>query len=126
MAQRASGGRVGRGTGPAQGRGGGDAAAAAGGETAGGGEPDPAQGRGGFCQGDRVTKYAFVSAGQANHAVATLCRVVGVSVSGFYAWLRAIPAVQRRAEAAAELRGHIGRVFAAGRRVYGSPRIHAG
>src|SRR5215212_6650733 len=62
MAQRAPGGRVGRGPGPAQGRGGGDAAAAAGGEAAGRGESDPAQGRGGFCQGARVTKYAFVSA----------------------------------------------------------------
>jgi putative transposase len=72
-----------------------------------------------------VTKYAFVSAERANHAVATLCRVAGVSVSGFYAWLRAIPAVQHRAEAEAELRGHIGRVFAARRRVYGSPRVHA-
>jgi putative transposase len=38
-----------------------------------------------------VTKFSFVSAERANHAVATLCRVVGASVSGFYAWLRAIP-----------------------------------
>jgi putative transposase len=60
-----------------------------------------------------------------NHAAATLCRVVGVSVSGFYAWLRAIPTLQVRAEAEAEPRGHIGRIFAARRRVYGSPRIQA-
>src|SRR3954465_8342167 len=125
MAQRAPGGRVGRGTGPVQGRGGGDAAAAAGGEAAGGREPDPAQGRGGFCQGDRVAKDALLSAERANHAVATLCRVVGVSVSGFYAWLRAIPTLQSKAEAEAELRGHIGRIFTARRRVYGSPRVHA-
>jgi putative transposase len=72
-----------------------------------------------------VTKYAFVSAERANHAVATLCRVLGVSVSGFYAWLHAIPAVRHRAEAEAELRGHIDRIFAARRRVYGSPRVHA-
>ena len=72
-----------------------------------------------------MTKLGFVSAERANHAVATPCRVVGVSVSGFYAWLRAIPAVQSCAEAEAELRGHIGRIFAAGRRVYGSPRVHA-
>jgi putative transposase len=72
-----------------------------------------------------VTKYAFVSAERANHAVATLCRVVGVSVSGFYAWLRAIPTLQSKAEAEAELRGHIGRIFTARRRVYGSPRVHA-
>jgi putative transposase len=72
-----------------------------------------------------VTKVAFVSAERANHAVATLCRMVGVSVSGFYAWLHAVPAVQARAEADAELRGHIGRLFAGRRRVYGAPRIHA-
>src|SRR5215203_980790 len=125
LAQRAAGGRLGRGLGPAQGRGGGNAAAAAGGEAAGGGEPDPAQGRGGFRQGDRVTKYAFGSAERAEHAVATLCRVVGVSVSGFYAWLRAIPILQSKAEAQAELRGHISRIFAARRRIYGSPRVHA-
>jgi putative transposase len=72
-----------------------------------------------------VTKFAFVSAERANHAVATLCRVIGASISGFYAWLRAIPSVQRRTEAEAELREQIGRIFVAKRRVYGSPRIHA-
>jgi transposase InsO family protein len=72
-----------------------------------------------------TARFAFVSAERANHAVATLCRVVGASVSGFYAWLHAIPALQGRAEAEAELCGHIGRVFAARRRVYGSPRVHA-
>jgi putative transposase len=71
------------------------------------------------------TKSAFVSAERANHAVATLGRVLGVGVSGFYAWLRAIPTLQSKAEAEAELRGHIGRIFAARRRVYGSPRVHA-
>ena len=72
-----------------------------------------------------MTTFAFVAAERANHAVSTLCRVVGASVSGFYAWLRAIPSRQSRAEAEAELRGHIGRIFAAKRRVYGAPRIHA-
>jgi hypothetical protein len=72
-----------------------------------------------------VSTFVFVAAERANHAVSTLCRVVGVSVSGFYAWLRAIPSRQSRAEAEAELRGHISRIFAAKRRVYGAPRIHA-
>jgi putative transposase len=72
-----------------------------------------------------VSKFAFVAAERANHAVVTLCRIAGASVSGFYAWLRAIPAVQNRVEAEAALRGHIGRIFAARRRVYGSPRVHA-
>jgi transposase InsO family protein len=66
-----------------------------------------------------------VAAERANHAVVTLCRIAGASVSGFYAWLRAIPAVQNRVEAEAALRGHIGRIFATRRRVYGSPRVHA-
>jgi putative transposase len=72
-----------------------------------------------------VTRFAFVAAERINHAVAKLCRAVGASVSGFYAWLRAIPAVQNRAEAEAALRGHISRLFSARRRGYGSPRIHA-
>ena len=72
-----------------------------------------------------MSKFAFVAAERANHAVTRLCQIVGASVSGFYAWLRAIPAVQSRAEAEAGLRGHIGRIFAARRRVYGAPRVHA-
>ena len=68
-----------------------------------------------------MSRFTFVAAERANHAVATLCRIIGASVSGFYAWLRAIPAVQDRAKAEAGVRGHIGRIFAAGRRVYGSP-----
>jgi putative transposase len=72
-----------------------------------------------------VSRFAFVAAERAGHAVGTLCRLIGASVSGFYAWLRAIPAVQSRAEAEAERRGPIGRIFTARRRVYGSPRAHA-
>jgi len=72
-----------------------------------------------------VTKFAFVLAERANHAVATLCRMIGASVSGFYARLRAIPAGQARTKADADLRGHIGRIFATRRRFYGAPRIQA-
>jgi transposase InsO family protein len=71
-----------------------------------------------------VSRFAFVAAERGSHAVATLCRIVGASVSGFYAWLRAVPSVQARAEAEAALRGHVGRIFAR-RRAYGSPRVHA-
>src|SRR5215213_1491640 len=99
VAHGAPGRGLGRGAGGTPGGGGGDAAAAARGEAAGGGEPDPPEGGGFFRQGDRVTRFAFVSAERGNHAVSTLCRVVGASVSGFYAWLRAIPAVQTTAEA---------------------------
>jgi putative transposase len=71
-----------------------------------------------------VSRFAVVAAERGHHAVARLCRVIGASVSGFYARLRAIPAVRDRAEAEAELRDRVGRIFAA-RRVYGSPRVHA-
>ena len=59
-------------------------------------------------------RFAFVAAERASHAVTRLCRAVGASVSGFHAWLRAIPAVRTRAEAETELRGHIGRIFVSG------------
>ena len=70
-------------------------------------------------------RFAFVAAERANHAVARLCRAVGASVSGFYAWLRAVPSAQAPSGAEAELRGHIGRIFAVRRHVYGAPRVHA-
>src|SRR3982750_4876384 len=108
VAHRAPGGRLGRGTGRPQGGAGGNAATEARGEAARRGGGDPPQGGGFFRQGDRVTKFAFVSAERANHAVAMLCRAIGASVSGFYAWLHAIPTLPgparggaKRGEAAA-------------------------
>src|SRR4051812_6743426 len=118
VAQRALGRGLGGGAGRAQGR---AAAAEAGEQAAGGGGRDPQEGRGFFRPGDRVSKFVFVAAERASHAAATLCRVVGASVSGFYAWLRAIPLTRARADAEAELRGLIGRIFAVRRRAYGSP-----
>ena len=109
----------------AQGGAGRTAAAEAREQAARGGGRDPQEGGGFFRPGDRVSKFAFVAAERANHAVARCAGSSAPACRGFYAWLRAIPAVQNRAEAEAELRGHIGRIFAARRRVYGSPRVHA-
>src|SRR3954449_5229567 len=109
VAHRAPGGRLGRGAGRPQGGAGRNAAPEARGEAARGGGGDPPQGGGFFRQGGSAakrmngTKFAFVSAERANHAVATLCRVIGASVSGFYAWLYAIPTVQSRADGLAPL-----------------------
>src|SRR3954452_14538077 len=125
LAQRAPGGGLGGGVGRPQGRAGRGPAAEAGEQAARGGGRDPQEGRGFFRPGDRVSKFVFVAAERANHAVATLCRVVGASVSGFYAWLRAIPLTRARADAEAELRGLIGRIFAVRGRAYGSRRAHA-
>lgn len=55
--------------------------------------------------------------------VKIMCRVLGVSVSGYYAWRKRPPSA--RAEANAVLVEHMRRVHAASRQTYGSPRIHA-
>ena len=52
-----------------------------------------------------------------------MCRVLGVSVSGYYAWRKRPPSA--RAEANAALVEQIRRVHADSRQTYGSPRIHA-
>src|SRR3712207_8719997 len=87
VAQRAPGGGLGGGPGRPQGRAGRDAAAQARGQAARGGGRDPQEGGRFFRPGDRVSRcrFTFVAAERASHAVATLCRVIGASVSGFYA-----------------------------------------
>ncbi len=52
-----------------------------------------------------------------------MCRVLGVSVSGYYAWRKRPPSV--RAAANAVLVESMRRVHADSRHTYGSPRIHA-
>jgi len=52
-----------------------------------------------------------------------MCRVMQVSVSGYYDWLRREPSAHEREDG--ELAKAIHRLFYANRQVYGSPRIHA-
>ena len=67
----------------------------------------------------------FIAAQRAEHGIphATACRALGVSPAWFYKWRDgdASPRRARRARLAAE----IGRLFAAHRGRYGSPRITA-
>ena len=70
---------------------------------------------------DAVRAFEFVAANQADHGVATMCRVLGVSASGFYAWRGRRPS--RRSERDAELTGSIRQFHASSRGTYGSPRI---
>jgi putative transposase len=58
-------------------------------------------------------KYAFITAHKGQHSVVILCRVLGVSRSGFYGWLRRD--VDRRNEADQVLLGEIQRVHQAHR-----------
>lgn len=64
-----------------------------------------------------------MKAHRAEHRVATMCRVLGVSTSGFYAWLVRKPS--KRAQRDAELLAKIRRIHAESRGTYGAPRIHA-
>jgi len=64
-----------------------------------------------------------VTAHQAVHQVATMCRVLGVSPSGYYAW-RKRP-LSTRARTDVELTAHIDAIHRMSRGTYGAPRIHA-
>ena len=59
------------------------------------------------------------------HAVRLLCRVPGVARRRYRAWQRAAPHSAGRAARRAELVEEIRARFAAGKRRYGAPRIHA-
>jgi putative transposase len=70
-----------------------------------------------------VTVYRFVEREKAGFPVRTLCRVLGVSPSGYYAWSRRGPSARAVADAA--LTQEIRRAHALGRGTYGAPRVHA-
>ena len=70
-----------------------------------------------------MSVYRIVAAEQASHRIATLCRVLGVSRAGFYAWRRRPPSARARADA--ELTRRIHQVHAMSRGTYGSPRVLA-
>jgi transposase InsO family protein len=67
--------------------------------------------------------FRFIEAEKANHAVATMCRVLQVSRSGYYAWAARRPS--QRAVANAALVEEIRRVHADSDGTYGSRRVHA-
>jgi hypothetical protein len=64
-----------------------------------------------------------VSDHQVDYPIASMCRLLGVSSSGYYAWLKRRPS--RRAEADAALLAEIRAAHAISRGTYGAPRIHA-
>jgi len=70
-----------------------------------------------------VSRFRFVEAEAAQFPVSLLCRVVGVSRQGFYAWRRRRPS--RREFADRELGALIRRLYAECDGIYGAPRIHA-
>ena len=59
---------------------------------------------------------------QADYPIATMCRLLGVSPSGYYAWTKRQPS--RRARTDTALVVEIRAAHAASRGIYGAPRIH--
>jgi putative transposase len=64
-----------------------------------------------------------VSANQANYSVSRMCRLLGVSPSGYYAWSHR--SSSQHAQADAELLARIRAIYERSRGTYGAPRIHA-
>jgi putative transposase len=67
--------------------------------------------------------YAFIAKHRDEYAITTMCRVLEVSVSGYYAWCKRQPSQHSREDA--RLAEQVKSAFQANRGVYGSPRVHA-
>jgi putative transposase len=68
-------------------------------------------------------KFTFIAAKRAEHRVSILCRCLGVTRSGFYAWRRRPESTHAATDR--RLRVLVRASFDASRQRYGSPRIHA-
>ncbi|MBA2391725.1 MAG: IS3 family transposase [Ktedonobacteraceae bacterium] len=68
-------------------------------------------------------KYYFIAEYQLEYPITTMCRVLEVSVSGYYAWRKRAPSLHSREDA--QLAEHVKMAFENNRGVYGSPRVHA-
>ena len=69
-----------------------------------------------------MSVFRFIAAERANHHVKTLCRVLGVSRSGFHAW--AVRPPSPRAVTDSVLLERVRQLHVRSRRTYGSPRIY--
>jgi putative transposase len=67
--------------------------------------------------------FAFIEAEKANHAVTRMCRLLGVSPSGYYAWVQRPPSARAMSDAALSVQ--IRAIHARSRGTYGAPRVHA-
>lgn len=82
--------------------------------------------RGLVCPGEQLCPRAgfeFVKEHQADFPVRAMCRVLGLSPSGYYAWLQRPPSV--RSIENEELLGEIEQIHKDSRESYGRPRIYA-
>jgi putative transposase len=70
-----------------------------------------------------VSSFNLIDAERASYPVAVLCRVLGVSKSGYYAWRGRPPSERRRQDAL--LTERIREIHSRSRETYGYPRVHA-
>ena len=87
-------------------------------------ERDLVKSRGLVRSGDRIDPvegFEFVKRNQADYPVATLCRILGISTSGYYAWLNRPPSAWAQSDA--RLSKRIRALHQRSRASYGVPRI---
>ena len=70
-----------------------------------------------------MSSFRLIDAQRANYPVAVLCRMLGVSKSGYYAWHSRPPSERRRQDAF--LTEKIREIHSRSRETYGYPRVHA-
>jgi putative transposase len=67
--------------------------------------------------------YEFIAEHAATYPVTRQCQVLGVAVSGYYAWRKGQTSPRQQEDQ--QLLGEIQQIYQHHRRLYGSPRIHA-
>jgi putative transposase len=70
-----------------------------------------------------VSAFRLIEAERARHSVPLLCRLLGVSRSGYYAWRNRAPSERSRFDAV--LLEKIEMIHRNSRAIYGAPRVHA-
>jgi putative transposase len=68
-------------------------------------------------------KYQFIAENRQEYPITTMCRMLEISVSGYYAWRKRAPSLHSREDA--QLAEKVKTAFQENRCVYGSPRVHA-
>ena len=67
-------------------------------------------------------KFAFIDAEKATWSVSAMCRVLGVSRSGYHAWATRAPSERSKEDEV--ISAEIAAAYAKSERRYGSPRVH--
>jgi len=70
-----------------------------------------------------VSIFTFIDAEKASYPVAMLCRMLGGSKSGYYAWRTRQPSKRSREDV--NLTERIREIHSRSRETYGYPRVHA-